>query len=1068
MKKLFGYFIVLSASMWGQTTGPTSPDINGIPTRQFGHPSLQIPPTQASPNYVEGREFDLPGAMAFDASGNLYVADIANNRVLAFKSGSLMTGHSADLPIGQQNLQSTLPLGGASSTLTTGVNSPTGVAVDSSGNLYVADVGNNRILRFPTPFSQTTLPVQPDLVIGQKTFNSGTQANAGGNCANNTLALSSGGSEFLTGLAVDASGNLWVTDAGNNRVLMFPAANLTAGTSLPVATTVLGQNSFTACSFPNIPSGTPAQTYLGGLVQPASLAFDSSGNLYVGDSYSRVLYYTAPFISQGQSALRVLGVPPQQQQGQPNTTYPNQYSLGNGSSTVSPGVFTMGNHLFVADTLENRVVEYDIPSNWPVASTASPSPAISTVVGQTALNVGQANQNLAFPNASTLSAPYAGAFLGTQMWVADTGNNRILAYPQSSGGYNTASLVLGQINFNYNAPNLIEGREVNLTGGSLGSAASAMVIDNSTSTPHLYVADPGNNRVLCFVDARVVGATTPPALATLVIGQPDLYTSEINYPTGNAQQPTATGLNNPVGVAVDNKGNLYVADAGNGRVLRFPAPFSQNLPGETAESANLVLGQPSFTSPLIQNADANSMHTPWGVALFNGSDVNATPLAGGLAVSDPIFNRVLYFPKPSGGDFTNGQAATLVFGQSTFTGVASGSTQASLHTPLGIASDTSDNLYIADSQNNRIMVFTQAPESVFNGVTATSPIANGIDQPLGVAINSNTSELWVANSGYGQLLRFPAYTTCLIGSCAATATISTAPAYPLGLTVDGSGNVIAGDTFNHLTLFFAQAFYKTAASYSAQQPLAPGMLVILGRLGLGFDISTASAQSLPWPTTMANLNLTVSWLGGPASGILAPIFATGSGAIYFQMPGEAPTSGTVNVVVTDATTQAVLGVGQFQMAKADPGFFTFNESGSGPVLALNYSSTGTYMGVNSAANPIPRGGTIALCLTGQGQWSGAQPPDGASPPALTTPATPTLVIDGITTPVGYSGTGFGYPGLWQINATIPMGAEPNTANSVALLYLNVPSTIGGNPNSAPDGTPGPDIHPISTTIWVGN
>ncbi len=1059
MKNLFGYFIVLSTLASGQA--PVSPDINAQPTRQFGHPQLLIPPTQNTPNYVEGREFYLPTAMAFDNSVTppiLYVADSGNNRVLAFKSASAVAGGKADLVIGQQDMQSTLPQGAPNGTFTTGLSSPTGVAVDATGNVYVADAGNNRILRFPAPFSQTSAPVQPDLVIGQKTFSSGNAGNAGAGsvCGSKTLFLASGASAFVAGLAVDSSGNLWASDPLNYRVLMYPAANLTAGTVQPAATTVVGQTSFTACGPPT--GSNAVQATLNALVQPSGLAFDSNGGLYVADGYARVLYYTPGIAAQGQPASRVLGIVPQQQ---PALTYPNQYSLGSAPGVSPPnGVFTMGNNLFVADTGAHRIVEYDVPAKWPVQTTQVPSPPIINVIGQKAVNVGTANQSLPQPSAFTLSAPYGGAFAGTQMWVVDTGNNRILSYTPSGGLYSGASAVVGQLDFIYNAPNLIEGRELYLT-------ASSMVIDNSNpSLPHLYVSDPGNNRILCFKDARKVGQTTPPAAADLVIGQPDLKTSEVNYPNGNALQPSNQGLNLPIGLTVDNNGNLYVADSGNGRVLRFPAPFSQNLPAGQAPTANLVLGQSNFTIT-IQNATANSMHSPWGLALFAGSDANNTPLAGGLAVSDPAFNRVLIFNKQAGGDFSNGEAASLAIGQASFSTVTSGNGQASFNSPRGIAADTSDRLYVADSLNNRIMIFQQAPENITSGPTASSILTAGLSQPQAVAINSVTTELWVANSGAGVVYRYPEYTLCQTSTCAPTATLSTSPAAPIGLTLDISGNVIVGDSFNHMTLFFPQAFFKNGASYAAYQGMVPGELAILGRLGLQFPIADGAAQTLPWPTTLSDLNLTVTWPGGPAAGTPAPIFATTStyGAIYFQVPGAAPTSGKSTIVVTQASTGAVLGVGQFQMTKTNPGFFSHDQSGTGLVAALNFPS-GT---LNSAANPVPRGGTIILCLTGQGQVSGGPAPDGAAPQALMTPVLPQVFINGDVATVGYSGLGFGYPGLWQINVTVPLtGPIPNSLNLVDVIYLSVGSTFGGNTNSGLDFTPGPDIHPITTQIWVGN
>ena len=577
MKQTIGYFIVLTATMWGQAVSPT---INQTPTRQFGQPSLAIPLTQASPNLVEGREFSAPGQIAFDNSVSppiMYVADIGNNRVLAFKNvTALSAGNYASLVIGQQDLYSTLAQG-PGSVLSTGLNQPTGVAVDKQGNLYVADAGNNRIMRFPSPFQQPAgNPVQPDLVIGQKGFNTGNAFNEGGNCASKTLGTHYGSSVFLSSLAIDSTGNLWTTDPVNNRVLMYPVANLSAGAVEPVATVVLGQNDFVTCTTPQ----GPTQLTKSFLSLPSGLAFDSAGNLYVADGFSRVLYFQGPnFASQGQPANRVLGVSPPQVQGGPATVYPNQYSLGtpNANNSLIPpnGVFTQGNHVFVADTPSHRIVEYDIPSNWTAESTAFPSPAIMAVYGQIGFSAGKANQGQPQPNQFTLASPYGGAFLGTQMWIADTGNNRVLAFSPTSTGYTGASVVVGQIDYIYNAPNLIVGQEVWLSGGLPSGSASGIVVDKNSNPPHLYMADPGNNRILCFKDARIVGGQPSLTTADMVIGQPDLKTSQINYPNGNSLLPSAQGLFNPIGVAVDNNGNLYVADYGNGRVVRFPAPFAQ-------------------------------------------------------------------------------------------------------------------------------------------------------------------------------------------------------------------------------------------------------------------------------------------------------------------------------------------------------------------------------------------------------------------------------------------------------------------------------------------------------------
>ena len=135
---------------------------NTNPTRSFGHARL-TPVTSGNPNLVEGRELYQPLGVAVDTSASppiLYVADTFNNRVLAWKNASgFNNGAFADLVIGQQDKYSTLVLG-PGTTFSHGLNAPVAVAVDQNGNLYVADSGNNRILRYPRPFSQTDTPTR--------------------------------------------------------------------------------------------------------------------------------------------------------------------------------------------------------------------------------------------------------------------------------------------------------------------------------------------------------------------------------------------------------------------------------------------------------------------------------------------------------------------------------------------------------------------------------------------------------------------------------------------------------------------------------------------------------------------------------------------------------------------------------------------------------------------------------------------------------------------------------------------------------------------------------------------
>src|SRR5439155_9346374 len=200
---------------------------------------------------------------------------------------------------------------------------------------------------------------------------------------------------------------------------------------------------------------------------------------------------------------------------------------------------------------------------------------------------------------------------------------RVIVMPYAGGTLAPATRVLGQDSFASNQPNLIEGREFNFN--VLGLIDSALALDTTGDAPHLYVSDPGNHRVLGFKDARTLKAGDA---ADIVIGQPDFATAMCNYPSGVLDKPTQSSLCRPLGLAVDKDGNLYVADSLNGRVLRFPTPFSH----KGNQVADFILGQPDFFSPKAIDPTNRQMRQPYGLA-FAGNN--------GLLVSDQAHNRVL-------------------------------------------------------------------------------------------------------------------------------------------------------------------------------------------------------------------------------------------------------------------------------------------------------------------------------------------------------------------------------------------------------------------------------------------
>ena len=199
-----------------------------------------------------------PVGLAFDSSGNLWVVDSGNNRVLEFKY-PFSNGESASLVLGQSTFG-----GYVGATTVKGMNSPTYLAFDLSGNLWITDQGNNRVLEFTAPFSTGKAA---SLVIGQSNF-TGSNPSSGAN-----------GLFEPTGIAFDSKGDLWVVDSANHRVLEYSAPFSTG----EAASVVISKSSLTTGT---VGSSSKLNAY--------AIAFDSSGNLWVSDGINSIAECTRP------------------------------------------------------------------------------------------------------------------------------------------------------------------------------------------------------------------------------------------------------------------------------------------------------------------------------------------------------------------------------------------------------------------------------------------------------------------------------------------------------------------------------------------------------------------------------------------------------------------------------------------------------------------------------------------------------------------------------------------------------------------------------------------------------
>jgi sugar lactone lactonase YvrE len=343
---------------------------------------------------------------------NYAAADTFNNRVLIYNT-PFSTDESASVVLGQADFTHGALLPIAANTF----NSPTYVTVDSSGNLYVADLNNCRVLQFKPPFTNN---MNASVVIGQATPTAST-----------CTTISASALNRVTGLEFDGDGDLWVSDFGNSRILEFvpPFSN---GMS---ATVVLGQADFTHGAINQGLAAPTAKT----LDQPEGMAFDSSHNLWVADSYNhRVLEYMPPFSTDMAASVEL---------GQPVATAFTSNTPNNGGISATSMNFPLqpvidgDGELWVSEYGNNRILEFLQPFSTGMAATLE----LGQPSGATAFTT-----NAPHSNQSGFIQLYSISF-DTQgnMQAVDSGNNRVMIFnPPYSNGMNATS-VIGQADFTH-------------------------------------------------------------------------------------------------------------------------------------------------------------------------------------------------------------------------------------------------------------------------------------------------------------------------------------------------------------------------------------------------------------------------------------------------------------------------------------------------------------------------------------------------------------------------------------------------------------------------------------------
>ena len=841
-----------------------------------------------------------PGCLAVDSNGDLYFADYAyfgslirkvSGGVLSTVAGGGSSGLGDDGPATSAYLK--LPIG---------------VAIDSGGNLYIADALTYRVRKVSNGVITT--------VAGN-----GTQGSSGDNGPATSAQLSAGS------LAVDSVGNLYIADAYrirkvSNGVIVTAAGNGTPGFS--------GDNG----------PATSAQLGAGGL------AVDSSGNLYIADTFnSRIRKVTNGVIT------TVAGNGTQNFSGDDGPAPSAQLYNPHGVAAGPDG------SLYIADSSNNRIRKVT-------------NGVITTVAG---------NGTAGF---SGDYGPALGAQLSDPEGVAvDSAGNLYIADALNSRVRKVSNGVI----------TTVAGGGANL--GDNGSATSAQLYSPKgvavDSAGNLYIADT-YNQLIRKVSNGVI---------TTVAG-----TGTHGPSSGDNGPATSASLFSPSGVAVDSAGNLYIADTGNSRVRKVTNGIITTVAGT---------GGYGFSG---DNGPATSaqLYNPEGITV---------DAAGNLYIADTLDNRIR---KVSNGIITT-VAGNGTYG---FSGDNGPATSSQLGHPTGVAADSAGNLYAADRDNNRIRVLTPVGSSCTYSVSPASFQAPASGGNLTAGIQTAASCPWTVSA-------LPSWITVLGASSSARSaavTLVVAPntGAPLSATV-----LIAGVSVT-VTQPAASAALPTirsvgnAASFIGG-PVSPGEVVTI--FGSGIGPATAAGAT----TDLATGKLATS-IGGVQvlfNGVPAPMIYASGTQVSAVAPYEmaAATDPSVWIEYAGQISSAY----QLNSAATAPGIFTQDSSGSGLGAILNQDNS-----LNGAGHAAAKGSIVQVYMTGEGQTN----PPGVTgaittatlPPPQVTPAPPLPIMVWINRQPAlytYAGEAPGsVAGVMQLNVQIPAGAPPGP--------LSILVSIGGN------------------------